>query len=141
MVEQEKKVVTTRSSKNDRLEKQPDIVVERVEQVITSAVEKNTVTESQVATGMTAQFRTIKQELLHSISSIKSQLLNSQKSLHELGNFAKAEVSGLFEELTKLLNELKVDVSQISTKHKEHLSEALKRSKESGIEAWNKAKQ
>ena len=41
-------------------------------------------------------------------------------------------------ELSKLVKEIKNDVGQISTKHKDHLTETLKRSKENTIEVWNK---
>ena len=40
--------------------------------------------------------------------------------------------------LSKLGKELKEDVSQISSKHKDQLNETFKRSKEHTLEVWNK---
>lgn len=68
------------------------------------------------------------------------QLRTLKQDLLELSQFMKSEMNIMMSELTKLGNELKEDVSEISNKHKEHLTETLKRSKESGREAWNKVR-
>lgn len=164
MNEQEKPSAVSKTSKTtvtSKLQAEPELVVEKVEtktekQVEAKAevkVEEHTevsaakaaesVTDPEspeVQSGMVEQFRLLKQDLLQHFDSIKLQLLNSQKDLVELTQFAKAELNTIVEELTKLGSELKDDVSEISTKHKEHLTETLKRSKESGLEAWNKVK-
>ena len=44
----------------------------------------------------------------------------------------------MIEDLSKFGKELKDDVSQISVKHKDQLTETFKRSKEHTLEAWNK---
>jgi len=141
MVEQEKKLVATQILKSDVSKKQSAMITEPVAPTAASIEVDSLTVESQAVSGMAEQFRTLKQDLSQGLDSIKSQLLNSQKSLIELGNFAKTEVNGLVDELTKLVNEFKVDISEISTKHKEQLTETLKRSKESGLEAWHKVKQ
>ncbi|MCL8297088.1 hypothetical protein M9Y33_15135, partial [Acinetobacter baumannii] len=52
----------------------------------------------------------------------------------------KAEINALIEDLTKVTKELKGDISQISLKHKDSLTESLKRTKNNAVEAWNKAR-
>jgi len=42
------------------------------------------------------------------------------------------------DELAKLSQDLKADISQISLKHKENLTETFKRSKANAVEVWNK---
>lgn len=141
MVEQEKKLVTAQTLKSDVSKKPSDLVTEQVTSTATLIETETLNVESQAVSGMAEQLRILKQDLSQGLDSIKSQLLNSQKNLIEFGSFAKTEVNGLVDELTKLLNEFKVDITEISTKHKEQLTETLKRSKESGLEAWHKAKQ
>jgi len=46
----------------------------------------------------------------------------------------------VIEDLSNMGKELKEDVSQISTKHKEHLTGTFKRSKDSTIEVLKKVK-
>ena len=62
----------------------------------------------------------------------------SQKDLTDLKDFVKTEVNAVIEDLSKFGKELKDDVSQISVKHKDQLTETFKRSKEHTLEAWNK---
>ena len=50
----------------------------------------------------------------------------------------KSELNAVINDLSKLGKELKEDVSQISVKHKDTLTETLKRSKEHTLEAWKK---
>lgn len=71
---------------------------------------------------------------------IKAQFNTSQEGLNELKNTLKAEINVLIEDLTKVTKELKGDISQISLKHKDSLSESLKRTKNNAVEAWNKAR-
>lgn len=162
MTEQEKPSVISKTSKTVVVTKQqvePELAVEKAEvkavektetevtadekAEVAAAIAAETVSKDEspeAQSGMVEQFRLLKQDLLQHFDSIKSQLLSSQKDLAELTQFAKTELNTIIEELTKLGNELKDDVSEISTKHKEHLTETLKRSKESGLEAWNKVK-
>lgn len=85
-----------------------------------------------------SQILTFKQELLQRIDVIKTQFGSSQKDFAELKDFVKSEFNLVLDELLNLGKELKGDVSQISTKHKDHLSETFKRSKEHTLDAWNK---
>ncbi|MDB0237391.1 hypothetical protein CTY60_17710, partial [Acinetobacter baumannii] len=71
---------------------------------------------------------------------IKAQFNTSQEGLNELKNTLKAEINALIEDLTKVTKELKGDISQISLKHKDSLTESLKRTKNNAVEAWNKAR-
>lgn len=71
---------------------------------------------------------------------IKAQFSTSQEGLSDLKNALKAEINALIEDLTKVSKELKGDISQISLKHKDSLSESIKRTKNNAVEAWNKAR-
>lgn len=84
------------------------------------------------------QFSNFKADLLGRVDVIKGQVDLSQQDLTELKGFVKAELTSVLDELSKLVKEIKNDVGQISTKHKDHLTETLKRSKENTIEVWNK---
>ncbi len=75
------------------------------------------------------QLAQIKQDILHRLDVIKAQFNTSQEGLNELKNTLKAEINALIEDLTKVTKELKGDISQISLKHKDSLSESLKRTK------------
>jgi len=78
--------------------------------------------------------------VLQRIDTLKEQIFDSQKELTELKSFIKTEFNAVFEDLSNLGKELKEDVSQISTKHKEHLTDTFKRSKDSTIEVLKKVK-
>ncbi len=86
------------------------------------------------------QFAQIKQDILQRLDVIKAQFNTSQEGLNELKNTLKAEINALIEDLTKVTKELKGDISQISLKHKDSLTESLKRTKNNAVEAWNKAR-
>jgi len=86
------------------------------------------------------QLRQLKQDLLQRIDTLKEQLFGSQKELTELTSFIKTEFTAVIEDLSNMGKELKEDVSQISTKHKEHLTGTFKRSKDSTIEVLKKVK-
>lgn len=86
------------------------------------------------------QFAQIKQDILQRLDVIKAQFNTSQEGLNELKNTLKAEINALIEDLTKVTKELKGDISQISLKHKDSLTESLKRTKNNTVEAWNKAR-
>ena len=79
-------------------------------------------------------------DILQRLDVIKAQFSTSQEGLSELKNALKAEINALIEDLTKVSKELKGDISQISLKHKDSLSESIKRTKNNAVEAWNKAR-
>lgn len=89
---------------------------------------------------VTDQLTQFKQDLLQRIDTLKEQLFGSQKELNELNSFIKTEFNAVIDDLSKLGKELKEDVTQISTKHKDHLADTLKRSKDSTIEVLKKVK-
>ena len=92
----------------------------------------------QLNASVQEQLRQFKQDLLLRLETIKGQLSNSQKDLTELKEFVKTEFTAVLDDLTKLGKELKGDVSEISVKHKDQLTETFKRSKENTLDAWNK---
>lgn len=112
--------------KNQALE----VVAESKEAVDTEVKQFNETVQQEITS--------FRQEVLRRIEVIKAQFSGSQKDLKELKAFIKTEANVVLEELSKLGNELKGDVSQISLKHKLHITETLKRSKEHTLEAWHK---
>ena len=84
------------------------------------------------------QLSQLKKELLQKIESLKGHFGSSQKDLGELKEFVKTEFNAVIEDLNKIGKELKADVSQISVKHKDQLTETFKRSKEHTWETWKK---
>lgn len=122
-------------------EKLEKIAVEAKEQaleVISEGKEKLEEEVEHLNESVQSQILTFKQELLQRIDAIKTQFGSSQKDFAELKDFVKSEFNLVLDELLNLGKELKGDVSQISTKHKDHLSETFKRSKEHALDAWNK---
>ena len=91
-----------------------------------------------VQTGLQVQLRELKGNILQKIEQLKTQLGTSQIDLVELKTFVKTEFNVVIDDLSKLGKELKDDVSQISYKHKDQLTETLKRSKESTLAVWKK---
>ncbi|MFW1771749.1 hypothetical protein ACG9TC_19325, partial [Acinetobacter baumannii] len=71
---------------------------------------------------------------------LKAQFKTSPEGLNELKNTVKAEINALIEDLTKVTTELKGDISQISLKHKDSLTDSLKRTKNNAVVAWNNAR-
>lgn len=84
------------------------------------------------------QVQDFKQDITKRLDVIKNQFATSQKDFVGLAAFIKAELSLLIKELTVVGKEIRVDVSQISEKHKVQVVETLKRSKDQTLEVWNK---
>ena len=106
------------------------------EPVLETSEEKNKETVSNL--GVPEQLAKLKQDLLQRIEGLKGL---KGADLNELTAFVKSEINAVIEDLSKLGKELKQDVSEISLKHKEQLTETLHRSKEHTIEAWSKVTQ
>lgn len=122
----------------EKLEKIAKEATSQALDVVTDVEEKFSAEVEQLNQTAQSQLAAFKQEVLNRLEIIKSQVNLSQKDLIELKGFVKAELNVVIEELTKLGREIKQDVSQISLKHKDQLTETFKRSKEHTLEAWNK---
>lgn len=141
----ETKATPTKKSLNvvvsETTEKLEKVAVEAKEQAVESIEESKEKIEAeakQFTDTVQEQLRQFKQDVLHCIEGLKEQLLGSQKDLTELKAFIKTEFNTVIEDLSKLGKELKDDVSQISSKHKVHLTDTFKRSKDSTIEVLKK---
>ena len=85
-----------------------------------------------------SSLKNFRQDLLNRFSIIQLQIKHSQHDLIELKNFIKNELTMVVDDLNQFSKELKIDVSKISLKHKDQLSETLKRSKGNMLQVWNK---
>ena len=136
----------TPSVVTETAEKLEKVAVEAKDQAIGTieeSKEKLEVEAKQLSDTVQEQLRQFKQEVLQRIDTLKEQIFGSQKELKELTelkSFIKTEFNAVIEDLSNLGKELKEDVSQISTKHKEHLTDTFKRSKDSTIEVLKKVK-
>ena len=124
----------TNSSQKAKKAAQP-LAKEQKNEVIETTPVVNTASET-----LTQQepARESNQALWTRLESLKSQLTFSGQEISELKNLVKSEFTHLVDELAKLSQDLKADISQISLKHKENLTETFKRSKANAVEVWNK---
>lgn len=123
-----------------KLEKVALEAKDQVVEMIEESKEKIEVEAKQLGGTVQEQLRQLKQDLLQRIDGLKGQLFGSQKELTELKTLIKTEFTAVIEELSHLGKELKDDVSQLSSKHKEHLTDTFKRSKDSTVEILKKVK-
>ena len=79
-----------------------------------------------------------KDELIQRLSIIKNQVNLSQQDLIELKDFVKKEFNVVLGDLTAFGQSLKQDVTEIKTKHKDHLHNTVVRTKTNAKEVWNK---
>ena len=122
----------------EKLEKIAKVAKTEAVDVVTQTQDKITAEAEGLNKTVQSQLASFKQELLSRLVVIKSQVNLSQKDLIELKDFIKAELNTVVEDLSKLGKALKQDVSQISLKHKDQLTDTFKRSKEHTLEAWQK---
>ena len=130
-----KEVVAESTEKLEQVAKE---ATEQVTEAVVESKEKLEAEAKQLNASVQEHLRQFKQDLLLRLETIKGQLSNSQKDLTELKEFVKTEFTAVLDDLTKLGKELKGDVSEISVKHKDQLTETFKRSKEHTLDAWNK---
>ena len=83
----------------------------------------------------------IKSDIVKRLDIIKSQFNHSQGDLSELVTVLKNEIVQLSDDLGKIGKEVKQDINQVTLKHKDTLSDVLKRSKEHALDAWSKARE
>jgi len=130
------KEVLTETAEN--LEKLGKEAQQKVTEAVTETKVKIDTETEQLNEQTQEQVQNFKKDLVQRLDAIKVQFSTSQKDLFELTDFLKSELSLLVKELTEVGKEIREDVSQISLKHKEHLTETLKRSKDSTLDAWKK---
>lgn len=84
------------------------------------------------------QLGEIKQDVISRLSQISTHFPLSNEDVLYIKDTLKTEFANVLEEVTQTSKEIKQDLTEISLKHKEHLSETLKRSKDQAFEAFSK---
>lgn len=84
------------------------------------------------------QLKQLRQDILQKLEALKGQFELSQSHYSELRTFIKTEFNTVIHDLADLGKDLKEDIVELSNKHKEHLSETYKRSKQNTLELWDK---
>ncbi len=144
MTTRQKKVPAQTELKNtilegtDKIEKVAIEAKDQAVDIVVDAQEKLSQEAKQLNIGVQDQLRQLKQDLIQKLDDLKEQFGTSQKDLIDLKDFVKTEFNTVLDDLSQLTKELKEDVNHISFKHKDHLTETLKRSKEHTLEAWKK---
>lgn len=97
-----------------------------------SETEKSEQSRSDVQT----QLIQIKDEVLGRVEIVKQQVQHSQKHLQELSGTLKLELGDLISDLTKLGTDLKIGITQLSSKHKLQITETIKKSTTETLDVW-----
>lgn len=137
----EQKIVEAKSQAKTLLVEgveKPEQVSTDAQQKLTDAAENLQTEAEQSSVNVQSKIQHVKQDLLQHIELLKRQFNVSQQNFGELKAFVKSELTVVIGDLSKFGQELKQDVTQISGKHKEHLTESFKRSKENTLEVWKK---
>ena len=111
---------------------------QKVTEAVAESAEKVQLEAEQSLANVHGHIQSLKKDLLQRIELLKRQFSGSQQNFDELKTFVKSEFTAVIEDLSKFGQELKKDVTQISGKHKEHLTETFKRSKENTLDVWKK---
>lgn len=135
LVEPIESVVENVEAKVSEVKEQVEAKVHQVQEKVEEMKEKVEAEAHQVQTSIQEQIRQFKEELFKHFDQLKA--LNGN-DLVELKAFAKTELNTLVEDLAQLTQEIKQDVSEISLKHKDHLTQTLKRSKDNTLQVWSK---
>lgn len=122
----------------DKLEKVAKEATEQAVEAVVDSKEKLQEEAKVLNANVQGQLQQLKQDILQKIELLKSHFGTSQKDFTELKAFVKTEFNAVLDDLSKLGKDLKADVSEISGKHKEQITETFKRSKEHTLEAWKK---
>lgn len=83
------------------------------------------------------QISELKEEVVQRIEALKTQFPLSQADLIELKDTLKAEMNTVLDDVTQVSKALKQDLSDISIKHKEQLSDTIKHAKETVVDAFS----
>ena len=137
----EQKIVEAKSQTKTLLVEgveKPEQVSTDAQQKLTDAAENLQTEAEQSSVNVQSKIQHVKQDLLQRIELLKNQFNVSQQNFGELKAFVKSELTAVIDDLSKFGQELKQDVTQISGKHKEHLTETFKRSKENTLDVWKK---
>lgn len=84
------------------------------------------------------QFNGIKDEVKQRFDNITAKFPLKPEDLAVLKNTLKEEFAHLLEDLAQTSKEFKAEVTEISLKHKDHLSETFKRTKDQTVEVLSK---
>ena len=84
------------------------------------------------------QLKDLKQDLTQRVHIVQTKIHRSQQDFSQLKALIQSEMSVVAKELGALSKTLKEDISHISLRHKDQLSQMFKRSKQHTIAAWQK---
>ncbi len=113
----------------------------QVQDVLSDTQEKIEAEAKELNQTIQTQWVQMKSDLLNRVDVIKSQFNHSQGDLSELMKVLKNELIHLSDDLSNIGKEVKQDINQVTLKHKDTLTDVLKRSKEHALEAWGKARE
>lgn len=91
-----------------------------------------------LAANVQKQIVDFKADFLNRFNGLKEQLPLSTQDLTELKAVLQAEFNTVLEEIGQVSKEIKQDLSDISSKHKEQLVEIFQRSKGTAVDAISK---
>ncbi|WP_343682040.1 hypothetical protein [Acinetobacter baylyi] len=113
----------------------------QVQDILSDTQEKIEAEAKELNQTIQTQLVQIKSDIVKRLEVIKSQFNHSQGDLLELVTVLKNELVNLSDDLGKIGKEVKKDINQVTLKHKDTLTDVLKRSKEHALEAWSKARE
>ena len=106
--------------------------------VVNDAEQKITAEVEELSENIHSQVAGFKQELFNRFEIIKGQVNLSQQDFIALKNLVGSELNNVMTELAQLGQDIKQDVGELSSKHKDQLAETLKRTKAHTLDVWNK---
>jgi hypothetical protein len=131
-------VTETVQATTDKLEKIAHEAKDQAVEVIHDTQLKIEDDVNVLNTSIQQQIQAFKQELLDRLAIIKKQMNLSQDDVVELKSFVKQEFNVVLDDLTKFGQSLKLDVIELTSKHKEQLSGTFVRTKAHAAEVWDK---
>lgn len=90
----------------------------------------------QVGSATQAQLQQVRDDVVARTQTLKQQLQHSQQHLQTLRTSLKAELGDLWRDMSKFGIELKSDISQLSLKHREQLTQTIKKSTADTLNVW-----
>ena len=122
----------------EKIEKIAQNAKDQAFDVVVDGQEKITAEVEQLHQLAEMQLKDLKQDLTQRIHIIQTQIHRSQQDYSQLKALIQSEMSVVAKELGALSKTLKEDISHISLKHKDQLSQMFKRSKQHTIAVWHK---
>ncbi len=90
----------------------------------------------QVAAATQVQLKQVRDEIVARGQTLKQQVQHSQQHLQAFRTSLKAELGDLWRDMSKFGIELKTDISQLGLKHREQLTQTIKKSTADTLNVW-----